>query len=286
MRSPCETTDSTHDHKGKNFKVGVNWRNRHRGFHVSAVINGHDTGHGTGKGVKAMGTKTYAGYLRISTRGQQQSGLGLEAQRATISAHINGKVAAEFVECESGRRNDRPELKRALAFCRRSGAVLVIAKMDRLSRNARFLLALIDADVELEFCDLPQCSGPAGRMMLTMMAGFSEMEAGLISERTKAALAACRARGVRLGNPDGGRALTAHIRTHGNTAGMVGNVKAASRRAAPWRETIESLISQGLTAYAIAKALTARGEKTARGSVWTTCAVARLIRRLEIPVAA
>ena len=231
-----------------------------------------------------MGTKSYAGYLRISTRGQQQSGLGLEGQRAAISAHINGNSMKEFVECESGRRNDRPELSRALDYCRRTGATLIIAKMDRLSRNARFILELIDSNVELIFCDLPQCSGPAGRMMLTMMAGFAEMEAGLISERTKAALAACKARGVRLGNPDGGRALTAHIAAHGNAPAMVGKAKAAASRAAPWRETIESMVHAGMTAYGIAAALTAKGERTARGSVWTTCAVARLIRRLEIAI--
>ena len=255
-------------------------------FAVSTSINGHDWRGQDRKGIFTMGTKTYAGYLRISTRGQQQSGLGLEAQRATISTHINGKVAAEFVECESGRRDDRPELKRALAYCRRSGTTLIIAKMDRLSRNARFILELLDSDVSLEFCDMPQVSGPTGLFLLNSMAAVAQLEAGLISERTKAALAACKARGVRLGNPDGGRALTAHIHAHGNAPAMAGKAKAAASRAAPWRETIESMVHAGLTAYGIAKALTAKGERTARGSAWTTCAVARLIRRLEIPVPA
>ena len=233
-----------------------------------------------------MDKKMYAGYLRVSTRGQQQSGLGLEAQRTAISAHINGHSMKEFLECESGRRNDRPELIRALAYCRRTGATLIIARLDRLSRNARFILELLDSDVELIFCDMPNLSGPTGRFLLTSMAAVAQLEAGLISERTKAALQACKARGVRLGNPDGGKALTAHIRLHGNASAMAGKVEAANRRAAPWRETVESLISQGLTAYGIAKELNAKGEKTATGAIWTTCSVARLIARLEIKILA
>lgn len=229
-----------------------------------------------------MDTKSYAGYLRVSTGGQKQSGLGIEAQRSTISAHIPGKLSAEFVECESGRANDRPELKRALAYCRRTGATLILSKIDRLSRNTRFLLALIDADVELVFCDMPQVSGPAGRMMLTMMAGFSEMEAGLISERTKAALAAARARGVRLGNPQGAKALVEHIRLHGNAPAMKGKAKAALARAEIWRDTLEKLVSEGLSNCAIAKVLTARGETTVRGGCWSACAVGRLRVRLAI----
>ena len=145
-----------------------------------------------------MTAKMYAGYLRISTRGQQQSGLGLDAQRTTISSHINGNSLKEFVECESGRRDSRPELARALAYCRRSGATLIIAKMDRLSRNARFILELLDSDVELVFCDMPSVSGATGRFLLNSMAAVAQLEAGLISERTKAALQAARARGVRL----------------------------------------------------------------------------------------
>lgn len=190
-----------------------------------------------------MGTKSYVGYVRISTGGQLASGLGLEAQRSTIASHINGNPYIEFVECESGRRDQRPELAKALAECRRKGATLVIAKMDRLSRNTRFLLALIDSDVELIFCDLPAASGPAGRMMLTMMAGFSEFEAGLISERTKAALAACKARGVRLGNPDGGEgADPAHSRPrdrsgegrYGQGSGFQGCPMAGNHRIHAW----------------------------------------------------
>lgn len=244
------------------------------------------TATGQRKGIFTMGTKIYVGYLRVSTDRQGKSGLGLESQRATISAHVNGNPYVEFLEVESGKRNDRPELSRALAECRRKGATLIIAKLDRLSRNARFILELLDSDVELEFCDLPQCSGPAGRMMLTMMGGFAEMEAGLISERTKAALAACKARGVRLGNPNGAQALVRYIRAHGNGKAMAGKAKAALARAENWRETLESLVSKGLSHGAIARMLTNRGETTVCGGKWSACAVGRLVRRLEIAIPA
>ena len=229
-----------------------------------------------------MTSKIYVGYLRVSTDRQGKSGLGIESQRAAISSHINGNPSVEFIEIESGRRNDRPELKRALAYCRRTGAILVISKIDRLSRNARFILELLDSDVELIFCDMPAISGATGRFLLTSMSAVAQLEAGLTSERTKAALAAARARGQRLGNPDGGKALTAHIRAHGNSAGVAGNVRAAKERAAPWRETVETMLSAGLTACGIAKAMTAKGEKTARGADFTTFAVQRLIRHLEL----
>lgn len=233
-----------------------------------------------------MGTKSYAGYLRVSTARQGNSGLGLEAQRATISTHINGNPLKEFLEVESGKRDQRPELSRALAHCRRTGATLIIAKLDRLSRNARFILELLDSDVEIVFCDVPAASGPAGRMMLTIMGGFAEMEAGLISERTKAALAACKARGVRLGNPNGARALVRYIRAHGNGKALAGKAKAALARAEAWRDTLESLLSEGLSAQGIARTLANRGETTVCGGQWTATAVNRLVRRLEIPIPA
>ena len=238
-----------------------------------ATENGRDS-HG--------GTKMYVGYLRVSTARQGDSGLGLEAQRATISAHISGSTASEFVEVESGRRDNRPQLAKALAECRRIGATLIIAKLDRLSRNTRFLLALIDSNVELIFCDLPQCSGPAGRMMLTVMGAFAEMEAGLISERTKAALAAAKARGVRLGNPNGAAALVKHIRLHGNASALKGKIRAAIARAEVWRDTMESLIAEGLSNCAIARVLNERGEKSVQGGCWSACSVGRIRVRLAI----
>jgi DNA invertase Pin-like site-specific DNA recombinase len=136
----------------------------------------------------------FVSYYRISTDRQGRSGLGLEAQKEAVQQRLNGgrwQLVAEFVEIESGNS--------ALTACRKHKAKLVVAKLDRLSRNVSFLLTLIDAGVEVLFADLPELNGAMGRFMLTTMASVAELEAGLISERTKAALKAAKARGVRLG---------------------------------------------------------------------------------------
>ncbi len=149
----------------------------------------------------------FVSYLRVSTDGQGRSGLGLEAQRQAVAAHVaqaGGEVVAEFREVESGKRADRPQLAAALASCRTRRAVLIIAKLDRLARNARFLLSVVEGSGEagVVFCDLPTVpAGPVGKFLVTQMAAVAELEAGLISQRTRAALAVVKARGVRLGNP-------------------------------------------------------------------------------------
>jgi DNA invertase Pin-like site-specific DNA recombinase len=149
----------------------------------------------------------FVSYLRVSTDGQGRSGLGLEAQRQAVAAYVaqaGGEVVAEFREVESGKRADRPQLATALAACRTRRAVLVIAKLDRLARNARFLLSVVEGSGEagVVFCDLPTVpAGPVGKFLVTQMAAVAELEAGLISQRTRAALAVAKARGVRLGNP-------------------------------------------------------------------------------------
>ena len=149
----------------------------------------------------------FVAYLRVSTDGQGRSGLGLEAQRQAVTAYVaqaGGEVVAEFQEVESGKRADRPQLAAALASCRTRRAVLVIAKLDRLARNARFLLSVVEGSGEagVVFCDLPTVpAGPIGKFLVTQMAAVAELEAGLISQRTRAALAVAKARGVRLGNP-------------------------------------------------------------------------------------
>jgi DNA invertase Pin-like site-specific DNA recombinase len=145
-------------------------------------------------------------YTRVSTAGQSTSGLGLDAQRVAVAAYLRGRgeLIAEFTEVESGRKEAkrRPELTKALAECKRTGAVLVIGKLDRLSRSVRFFLEVIDdSGVDIRFADLPDIC-PAtdeGRMILVSMANFAEFEARRISTRTKAALAAAKARGVPLG---------------------------------------------------------------------------------------
>ena len=136
----------------------------------------------------------FVAYLRVSTDSQGRSGLGLEAQRQSVAAHVaqaGGEVVAEFREVESGKRADRPQRAAALASCRTRRAVLVIAKLDRLARNARFPPVRGGR----------AAAGPVGKFLVTQMAAVAELEAGLTSQRTRAALAVAKARGVQLGNP-------------------------------------------------------------------------------------
>src|SRR3954447_394199 len=144
-----------------------------------------------------MAQGRFVAYYRVSTQKQGQSGLGLEAQRKAVADYLNGggwQLVGEFTEVESGKRNDREELAKALAACRRTGAKLVIAKLDRLSRDAAFLLSLRDAGVEFVAADMPD----ANRLTVGIMALMAEHEAELVSQRPKAALAAAEARGRRL----------------------------------------------------------------------------------------
>lgn len=227
----------------------------------------------------------YVSYLRVSTNRQGRSGLGLEAQRAAVSQYLGEAVqpVAEYREVESGRKADRPELRRALDHCRRSGAALVIAKLDRLSRNARFLLELIDSSVEVRFCDLPQVNGASGRFLLTSMAAVAELEAGLTSERTKAALQAARARGVKLGGPLGARPLVDYVREHGNGAAVAARAEAARERAGAFRAIVAPMVELGMADKAVARALNAAGEPTVSGKgQWTNTSVRRLRVRLDL----
>lgn len=141
----------------------------------------------------------YVAYYRVSTDKQGIKGLGMDAQREAVSHFIAGKgeLAAQYIEVESGRKNDRPQLHLALAECRKRRAVLVIAKLDRLGRNVAFISALMDGGVDFLCCDNPHTN----RLMLHMLAAFAEHEREQISQRTKAALAAAKARGTKLGNP-------------------------------------------------------------------------------------
>ena len=142
-------------------------------------------------------TKAIA-YYRVSTDRQGASGLGLEAQESTVLAWLPKGMALfnAYTEIESGRKSDRSQLHTALKECRLHGAVLVVAKIDRLSRSQSFLMSLVDSGVEVAFCDLPNQDGPIGRFMLQSMAAVAELEAGMISARTRAALQAARGRGV------------------------------------------------------------------------------------------
>jgi DNA invertase Pin-like site-specific DNA recombinase len=146
----------------------------------------------------------FVAYYRVSTDRQGRSGLGLEAQRGAVANYLNGgnwRIIAEFTEVESGRKSERPELDKALAAARAHRCPVVVSKVDRLTRSVAFLSRLLEANVDVRFADLPQIEGPTGRFMLQQMASVAELEAGMISARTRAALAAAKARDKKLGGP-------------------------------------------------------------------------------------
>lgn len=231
-----------------------------------------------------MAQGKFISYLRVSTDKQGRSGLGREAQRATVDTYLNGgrwTLVAEYVETESGKRTDRPQLAKTLAHAKAIGATVVFAKLDRLARNVDLLRSLVASDVDLVFCDLPHVPpGAMGRFLLTQMASVAELEAGLISERTKAALAAAKARGVKLGNPNGARALRG--KQVGNKQAVAAVKANADQRAANLRAIVDNMRTQGVTSVrAIAAALNARGVLTPRGGEWHPTSTARVLARLS-----
>lgn len=223
----------------------------------------------------------FISYFRVSTDQQGKSGLGLEAQRQAVAAYVtgqSGRVIADFEEVESGKRSDRPALAAALAACRAHKATLVIAKLDRLSRNVRFLLSIVEGSGEggVVFCDLPTVpAGPVGKFLITQMAAVAELEAGLISQRTKAALAAAKARGVKLGNPQL-RAGTPALALAASAASSA----QAKQRAADVLPLIRQAQQAGAaTLQAIANAMTARGIPSPGGrGGWHPATVARVLK--------
>jgi DNA invertase Pin-like site-specific DNA recombinase len=212
----------------------------------------------------------FVSYYRVSTERQGRSGLGLDAQREAVQQRLNGgpwQLVAEFVEIESGRRAMRPQLDAALVACKKHKAKLVVAKLDRLSRNVSFLLKLIDSGVEVLFADLPELNGAMGRFMLTTMASVAELEAGLVSERTKAALKAAKVRGVKLGRY-GAEVLAPQYRAE------------ARQRAQELQPIIAELKSKGLSLAKIAGELNKRKIATPRGGRWDHSSVRNVINRL------
>jgi len=228
-----------------------------------------------------MARGRWVAYYRVSTKRQGDSGLGIDAQRRAVQDYLNGgrwKLVAEFVEVESGSRNDRPELEKALAICRVHRATLVVAKWDRLSRNAAFLLRLRDSGVEVTAADLPE----ANRLTVTVMAAVAEHEAEAISARTKAALAAARARGVKLGTP---RNLSHAHRVAGSAASVAVRRQRATQRAADLAPTIIELRAGGAqTLRELAAGLNERGIPAARGGTWSAAQVRNLLLQQEAAV--
>jgi len=225
----------------------------------------------------------FVAYYRVSTDKQGRSGLGLEAQRVAVEAHVagaRGAVYAEFLEVESGRKRDRPQLAAALTAARVHRAVLVIAKLDRLARNVHFVSGLMESGVEFVAADMPTVN----RLTVHILAAVAEEEARMISARTKAALTAAKARGVRLGNPN----LLAGSPAQARAANAV-RISWAQARAADVLPFIEQARRAGaITLQQLANALAARGIPTpsGRGKLWHPVQVARIIARCQQSVKA
>ena len=216
----------------------------------------------------------YVTYLRVSTDRQGKSGLGLDAQRKAVADHVAGKgeIAAEYVEIESGKKNDRPQLARALAEAKRIGAVLLIAKLDRLARNVAFIANLLEAGVEIAAADMPE----ANRFLLHVMAAVAEHEAQAISDRTRAALAAAKARGVALGWSMPERAGE---QRQAAFKGAERNARKADQHAANVLPVIRQIAARGASLRQIADDLNTRGIKTARGGLWYAATVRNIMAR-------
>lgn len=227
---------------------------------------------------KADASLKLVAYERVSTARQGRSGLGLQAQRKAIDAFAAERAAmvlARFTEVESGGRNDRPELEQALDLARLTGATLIIAKLDRLSRNAAFLLTLQGSGVRFVACDMPE----ANNLTVGIMALVAQQEREAISRRTKEALAAAKARGVKLGNPNGAAAL----RRAGE--GGVALRKAVASNADAFAQTLATVLGSIRTEghdslRAIAEELNVRGIQTRRGGLWHVSNVRNLLERL------
>lgn len=220
-----------------------------------------------------------AAYYRVSTDKQGRSALGLDAQRQSVRALCEARgweIVSEFTEVESGKRNDRPQLNAALDHARLTGAKLVVAKLDRLSRDAAFTLQLRNSGVDFTCADNPDVN----RLTIGLLAVINEDERERISERTKAALAAAKARGVRLGNPNGAEALRKAGK--GNQASVAAIQSNAQRFAEGLRETIKTIRETGGSSLpAIAKQLNDKHMRTARGGRWHASSVRNLLQRLD-----
>src|SRR4051812_45657210 len=232
-------------------------------------------------GVGSMAQGGFVAYYRVSTARQGASGLGLEAQEAAVAHYLNGgdwAIIGEFTEVESGRKTDRPELDRALHMARVHRVPLIVAKVDRLARSKGFLERILESGVDVRFCDLPKIEGPTGRFILQQMAAVAELEAGLISARTKDALRAAKERGEKVGG-DRGATLDDVTRKAGRAA-----IQArAQARVADLAPVITALQRAGFTSLGgIARALNERGIPTARGGVggWTPMQVSRVLAKV------
>jgi DNA invertase Pin-like site-specific DNA recombinase len=225
-----------------------------------------------------MSSGKFVALYRVSTSRQGKSGLGLEAQRKAVLDYLNGgrwKLVAEYTEIESGRSANRTVLSEALATCRVHNATLIVAKFDRISRNAAFLLAIRDGNVKCVAADFPE----ANSLVVGVLAVVAQHEAEAISARTKAALQMKKDRNEELGNPDN---LTDEARRKGRKVSAKVRIATAERQAVDFAPIVSQLRTGGATSLrAIASGLNARGISTARGKSWSAPQVQRLLRRID-----
>ena len=203
----------------------------------------------------------YVAYLRQSTTKQEKSGLGIEAQRNIIHSFVKeGLIIAEFVETESGKKSDRPKLQEALALCRKTNSILIVAKLDRLSRNVAFTSKLLESDVEITFCDFPQ----ANRLILHIISSIAEYEANLISQRTRLSLKAKKERGVQLGKSENLMKKHSEAIEHSNMRAVA---------------LLRSMVKEELTLSQMTIRLNEQGFVTSKGCKFQIVQVQRLIQR-------
>ena len=221
------------------------------------------------KAVMAEGR--FVAYYRVSTEKQGRSGLGLEAQRQDVEAYLNGgswKLVAEFTEIESGKRSERPKLAEAIKTAKKHKATLVIAKLDRLSRNVAFIANLIEAGADFVAVDMPH----ANKLTIHILSAVAEHEREMISQRTRAALAAAKSRGVKLGNRSNIGVAQANSRTI--------RTAEADQFASNIQPVVLQIKAAGIrTLSGIAEALNARGLRTPRGGDWQAVQVKRVLGR-------
>lgn len=224
-------------------------------------------------------------YLRVSTRKQGRSGLGEDAQRHAVenfAAAHNASIIGEFVEIESGKKADRPKLKEAMQDCKQCGATLIVAKLDRMARNVKLLLTLVDSGVPVVFCDFPEINTAdpiTGRLILTMLAAVAEFEGRRISQRTKEGLQARKRKGLPMGAQN-------HSFRFSRKQQSIGASKSAQTRRAKGdefyaglRPKLESLKNAGFTLQEIADKMNAEGRLDRKGKQWTILRVSLALRR-------
>lgn len=208
---------------------------------------------------------------------QEISGLGIEAQREIIRNYLKDrKTVAEYIETESGKRSDRPKLIEALEECRKTNSVLIVAKLDRLSRNVAFTSKLLESDVEIIFCDFPE----ANKLVLHIISSIAEYEANLISQRTKQSLKAKKARGVKLGKPENlmnnlGRAIMNSNRTNHQKALDNPNNKRAIA-------LLKKLVKEERSLSEMARILNSEGFVTSKGCQFRASQVSILLKRYDL----